>query len=238
MTVIYQDIEIPDNDAARVEVLNTYEILDSKREMEYDDITELAAEITGCRIAYITFFDDKRSWMKSKYGLPPNRPDRPRELSLCSPTICQSDLLIVPDLGKNPRYADLPAVTNPPHAKFYCSMPLINPEGYALGTLCVWDPEAKELSPETQQSMRRLALMVMANLETRRKMIELSVADSALQAATKAARSAYEHAASIVHDLFPEFIAEKLMKREAIAPQFYGSATVMFIDFVDFSRLA
>ena len=144
----YKGIEIPDNDEERVAALVAYDILDSGAEIEYDDITELAASITGCKVAYITFFGEKRSWMKSKYGLPKNRPDRPRELSLCSPTICQSDLLIVPDLSENPRYANLPAVKNPPYAKFYCAMPLINPDGYALGTLCTWDPEIKELGPE------------------------------------------------------------------------------------------
>ena len=238
MTVTYNGIEIPANDEARVKALQNYEILDTEPEIEYDDVTELAAAISGCRVAYITFFDEKRSWMKSKYGLPSNRPDRPRELSLCSPTICQSDLLIVPDLSENPRYANLPAVTNPPHAKFYCAMPLINPEGYALGTLCVWDPETKQLNPETQQCIRRLARQLMANLETRRRLIELRQFDSELQATSSAARTASEHAASIVRNLFPTQIAEKLMANEPVAPHFYGSATVLFVDFVEFSRLA
>ena len=78
-------------------MVRCYDLLETAPEEPYDDITQLAAMVTGCPVAYISIFDDTRSWLKSSYGLPPNRPPRPRELSLCSPTICQSDLLIVPD---------------------------------------------------------------------------------------------------------------------------------------------
>ena len=158
-------------------MVRCYDLLETAPEEPYDDITQLAAMVTGCPVAYISIFDDTRSWLKSSYGLPPNRPPRPRELSLCSPTSCQSDLLIVPDLSQNPRYADLPAVTNPPHAKFYCAMPLINPEGYALGTLCVWDPRPRELDADQQQAVRRLARLVLEQLESRRRLVEMRQAE-------------------------------------------------------------
>jgi len=234
----YKGIEIPDNDDERVAALVAYDILDSGAEIEYDDITELAASITGCKVAYITFFDEKRSWMKSKYGLPKNRPDRPRELSLCSPTICQSDLLIVPDLSKNPRYANLPAVKNPPHAKFYCAMPLINPDGHALGTLCVWDPETKELGPEQQQCMRRLARQVLAKLETRRSVIELQEQQQVLMENFDAADSALQRNEGLLRNLFPASIADQIIAGEPVKPRFFGAATVLFIDFADFSKIA
>ena len=153
MCAWYKRIEIPDNDEERVASVQTYGILDTDPEIEFDDITELAAKITGCRVSYIGFFDDKRLWLKAKYGLPPTLTERPRELTLCSPTICQNDLVVVADMSRHPRYSDLPSVKNPPNARFYCAMPLINAEGYALGTLCVWDPE-RHVPPLTRRSYR------------------------------------------------------------------------------------
>ena len=237
MGLVYKGIEIPDNDAERVAAVRCYDVLDTQPEEPYDDITELAAAITACPVSYISIFDDTRSWLKSSYGLPPNRPPRPRELSLCSPTICQSDLLIVPDLSQNPRYADLPAVTNPPHAKFYCAMPLINPEGYALGTLCVWDPRPRELTPDQQQGMRRLARLVLAQLEARRRIVDLQQAEDVQGAALANAESAVEQREVLLHRVLPGPIAERMIAGEKIQPEFHSAATVMFIDFVDFSSL-
>ncbi len=131
----YRGIEIPWNDAARVAALKSYNILDTEPEAEYDDITAIAARVTGCKFAYISFCDDRRFWLKSKYGYRTRLTERPRELSMCPPTILQTDLVIVEDMREHPRYRDLPSVKNPPHTRFYCAMPLITPQGYALGTL-------------------------------------------------------------------------------------------------------
>ena len=238
MCALYKGIEIPDNDAERVKALETYEILDTEQEQDFDDITELAASLTGCKISYIGFFDDKRLWLKSKYGLPPDLTERPRELTLCSPTICQSDLLVVPDMSKDARYADLPTVKNPPNAKFYCSMPLINPEGYALGTLCVWDTEVMEMEPHAQQCMRRLARQVLSKLELKRQIIELRRQKQETLEALEAEKAVAIKNANLVRNLFPPSVAKRIIDGDPVDPRFYASATVMFIDFEGFTTLA
>jgi adenylate cyclase len=238
MCSYYRGIEIPDNDSERVAALRQYDILDTEPEPDFDDVTELATSITGCKISYIGFYDDKRLWLKSKYGLPPDLIERPRELTLCSQTICQSDLLVIPDMSKNSRYAELPTVKNPPHAKFYCAMPLINSDGFALGTLCVWDTEVIDLAPEKQQCMRRLARQLMTKLEYRRQMIALKTKyDLALCELDKERRENSENKA-VVKSLFPASIADQVVAGEAIAPRFYPSATIMFVDFEGFTNLS
>ena len=113
---MHNGIEIPDNEAARVAAVQSYGVLGTGPEQEYDDIVELAVAITGCQIGYISFFDEAYSRLKARYNIPLDRPDRPRELSLCSQTIKQSEMLIVPDLSQHPRFADLPAGLIPPLA--------------------------------------------------------------------------------------------------------------------------
>lgn len=169
----YKGIEIPRDDEARVKALESYDILDTEPEVEYDEITAMAAQISGCRFAYISFCDTARFWLKSKHGYPAGFAERPRELSMCPPTILQTELFIVEDMRCHPRYRDLPSVKNPPHTRFYCAMPLINLEGFALGTLCVWDPEEKQLDQNQKSNIRSLARQVLTLLEMRRRMNEL-----------------------------------------------------------------
>ena len=235
---LYNGIEVPDNETARVAAVKSYGVLGTPPEQDYDDIVELAVAVTGCQVGYIAFFDEAYSRLKARYNIPLDRPDRPRELSLCSPTIMQTDLLIVPDLSQEPRYADLPAVKNPPHAKFYCAMPLINHEGYALGTLCVWDPEEKTLTPEQQQSVRRLARLLISKLEDRKSALELEVEQGGLVDALDNTKHKLTVSKEILYNVFPDAIAERLLAREPVVPEYFDTATVMFVDFANFSHLA
>lgn len=146
----------------------------------------MAAQISACQFAYISFCDDTRFWLKSKYGYPKDFCERPRELSMCPPTILQADLHIVEDMRRHPRYKDLPSVKNLPYTRFYCAMPLINPEGHALGTLCVWDPGQKQLDEDQQSCIRSLARKVLTLLEMRRRIMDLKKRhDTLLQLVTR-----------------------------------------------------
>jgi adenylate cyclase len=238
MCALYKGIEIPDNNAERVRAVKSYEILDTEPERDFDEIIELAASLTGCKASYIAFFDDRRAWLKSKYGLPEALTERPRELSLCSRTLCQSDLMVVADLSKDPRYADLPTVKNPPNAKFYCSMPLINREGFALGTLCVWDREPRELDPWLGQCMRRLGSQILSKLELRREMIELRQREKEALVALESHESAAYRNTRLIQSLFPKSVAKLIAEDQPVEPRYYASATIMLIDFEGFTGLA
>lgn len=159
---------VPENETERLAALRTYAILDTAPEVAYDEITELAAQICQCPVAVIGMIDETRDWKKAKYGLPPDFTFLPREMSICSATICGNDMLLVPDLTKDARFAQSPTVAGEPHLRFYCGMPLLNPEGYALGTLCVVDFHARELSFEQAEAVRRLSHQVVSQLELMR----------------------------------------------------------------------
>ncbi len=113
------DISIPENDAERVAALGSYNIMDSAPEPDYDDITELAAQICQCPVAFINLIDELRTWKKSRCGVPADRVEVPRDMSICSNTICRTDLDVVPDLAKDDRFSDYPSVANEPHYRFY-----------------------------------------------------------------------------------------------------------------------
>ena len=99
-------VPVPENEAERLEKLDEYNIMDSAPEIVFDEITELAAEILQCPVSFIQFMDEDRQWFKSKYGLPDDFVETPRDASICATTICQNDLLLVPDLSKDDRFSD------------------------------------------------------------------------------------------------------------------------------------
>jgi GAF domain-containing protein len=168
------------NEARRLKVLWQYEILDTVPEEVFDDLTELAARICEAPIALISLIDENRQWFKSKVGVTLN--ETSRDISFCAHAIKQTDLFIIPDATQDLRFANNPLVISDPKIRFYAGAPLITPDGYALGTLCVIDKVPRELRPEQKQALRVLARHVMMQLELRRHAKELNEAHQAKDA--------------------------------------------------------
>jgi GAF domain-containing protein len=157
---------LPSNEAERLAALKAYHILDTGTEQSYDDITALAAHICRVPIAMISLVDEVRQWFKSRLGVAQQQ--TPREVAFCAHAILENGPFIVRDAAKDRRFADSALVTGEPHIRFYAGFPLINPEGLALGTLCVIDRQPRQLSAEQEKIMQALARQVMALLEFRR----------------------------------------------------------------------
>lgn len=160
----------PREEAARIEDLRSYEVLDTPPEPGLDDITLLASYICQAPIALISLIDTDRQWFKARVGM--DLTQTPRDVAFCAHAILQPDLFIVPDAWADQRFADNPLVTGEPRIRFYAGVPLINADGHALGTLCAIDRVPRTLTSDQAAALAALSRQVMALLEHRRTSAE------------------------------------------------------------------
>lgn len=159
-------------EAERLKALESYSILDTVSDSDFDNLTAIAAEICGTPISLVTLIDDKRQWFKSHHGL--SVEETPREFAFCAHAINdQENVFIVQDARTDDRFHDNPIVTGDPYVIFYAGVPLISNNGYPVGTLCVIDHKPKLLSKSQIKSLRALASQVMNLLNLKKTKLSL-----------------------------------------------------------------
>lgn len=167
----------PENEADRIRLLRQLSILDTNEEQAYDDLTSIAAQICETPIALVSLIDTNRQWFKSHFGLEAR--ETKRDLAFCAHAILSDELFVVDDSDKDPRFADNPLVSGNPHVKFYAGAPLIYADDIRLGTLCVIDHKARNLTVQQRQALQALARQVVNQLELRIRIQELQQLDEA-----------------------------------------------------------
>ncbi|QJD95929.1 PAS domain S-box protein [Mucilaginibacter robiniae] len=159
-------------EVARLAALQSYHILDTATDEDFEQLTELASVICETPISLISFVDEDRQWFKSSRGLDVQQTSR--EQSFCAHAILKPDeLMQVEDARRDERFKDNPLVTGQPNIVFYAGVPLVDEEGHALGSLCVIDRHSRQLTPAQQKGLQLLAKQVMEKLQLRKRLIDM-----------------------------------------------------------------
>ncbi|WP_040278571.1 sensor histidine kinase [Psychroserpens damuponensis] len=235
-----QSPKVPENELQRLDAVKSYNILDSLPESDYDNITKLIANICDVPISLITVLDENRNYFKSHYGIPFR--DSPRDISFCGHAILQDDILIVPDARLDERFINNPLITDL-DAIFYAGMPLINPEGYQLGSLCVFDHKPRVLSTTQIEALRTLSKQVINLFELRKKNTVLEKAKQELEKRNSKLNSFASHVshdlksplANIISltDLLRDDDANKLSKESIEYIKYIEESTKVLSDYID-----
>ena len=160
-------LPLPENENERLNALVEYNILDTISQEQFDRLTKLASIICETPIALISLIDKDRQWFKSSIGL--DIKETSREVSFCQYTIIGNQQFEVFDAKNDIRFAQNPLVTGKPDIRFYAGYPLIDPKGYALGTLCVIDTVPKVLTLNQSLALKTLAEDIMLQIESVKK---------------------------------------------------------------------
>ena len=162
----------PANETDRLAALLRYGVLDTEAEQSFDDLTELAAQICGTPIALITLVDADRLWFKSNIGM--NASQISRDIAFCAHAILAPDeLFVVPDTLLDERFAANPLVVGETNIRFYAGAPIVTPDGYPLGNVCVLDCVPRTLTQQQKSTLQKLSRQAIHLLELRLNLTQL-----------------------------------------------------------------
>ncbi len=149
------------------ETLRQYESVDPAVQKELDDLVALAAGICQTPAALIVFVDQRNQRIKSKFGS--DADDLQKSSSFHAHAMARKELFIVANAGEDARFAADPWVTASPLIRFYAGVPLLLPDGRAIGVLCVTGPSPRDLDPVQRGALRVLSRQVISQLESHRR---------------------------------------------------------------------
>ncbi len=172
--------EMQENESARLRALYSYEIIDSYKERDFDRLTEIASLIAGCEISLISFIDKDRVWYKSAKGL--DVAEVPRGFTMCEYTLNSSEVYLIEDTLKDNHWKTHPMVQEGIKVRFYAGFPLIDPNGFTLGSLCVVSNTPRKLTDVQHRLLSLLVEETISAIVDRRKKEE------------------YKHFTRLIHD--------------------------------------
>ena len=164
--------DVPENDAARAAALHATGLLSGAVREDLDAIAARAADVFDVGFAVISAIDATQEYIvgQSK-ALPGGKAGNgggdgdmltiPRDEAICNHVLADAETLVVPDTGRDPRFADNPTVKRW-NARFYAGAPLLSADGHALGVLCLIDDEPRSLDERDVELLNEMASDVVA----------------------------------------------------------------------------
>lgn len=158
---------VPENEKGRIKAIKEYNILNTPREREFDRLTEIASIIFQVPYSIIAIVSEDKQWMKSMIG--PLEESYNRRETICQTTILKNETLEVYDALQDDRFKNLPSIKNGDGVRFYAGHPIIDNNGYALGTMCIMDNAPRKLNEIQLKTLKLLAEEASALIVERRQ---------------------------------------------------------------------
>ena len=155
----------PEIEAARTQLIERLTLTDPSYDASFDRIVRLLKSLTGTSAAAFTVLEGGRQFYKAHEGI--DQRETPRDVSFCTHTIEQGDMLVVDDARADPRFSDSALVCGPGGHCFYAGLPVRAPSGLPVGALCILDEQPRQLTSEQRTSLEDLRGMLEESLMLR-----------------------------------------------------------------------
>ena len=204
------------DETERLKEVNSYNIEDTLTEKEYEDIAFLASIICGTPIALVTLMYQNRQWFKAAVGT--NLKENERNLSFCTHAIAgEDDVMVVEDANADSRFMNNPLVQGGPKLVFYAGAPIVNKNGFSIGTVCVYDLVKKSITNDQKKGLKILSEQVMGLLELRKQNLQLEMLKERLVISNKSLET---FAMVLAHDIKSPLtsvtVANELLEAEMV----------------------
>lgn len=153
---------IPANEAERLATLFELDLDYVNLNNSFEDLSYLAAKITGTEMSLISFIDSYTQWIVSRFGLEIYQ--TPIDDTVCQYTLMEDDHLEIEDLSKDRRFDGKGIAEEPMNLKYYLGIPLKSNSGYNIGSLCVLDTHQHKLSKDKIEQLKVIAKQVIARV--------------------------------------------------------------------------
>jgi signal transduction histidine kinase len=156
---------LPADEELRLQDLYSYKLLDSVKEVDFDELAELASQLFNTPIASITFVDRDREWYKTSLDI--SQTQTGRQESFGSYVILEEGIFMVEDTAADERFPANPLVTEA-GVRFYAGAPVVSPDGYKIGTICIMDDKPRTLSDAEKKALVILSKQVTNLIQLRK----------------------------------------------------------------------
>jgi len=154
-------------DADRVAALHRYGFGDQLPTSDLEAIARLAGYVAGTETSAVNLIDAEGQTTVASCGTP--RTTVPRSDAMCDHVVGSGRTVYAPDARLDPRFQENPFVTGVlAHIRLFASSPLVTPDGFVIGTLCVGDSQPGVLTTRQLGALDDLAAQVMSLFELRR----------------------------------------------------------------------
>ncbi|MEU9028609.1 GAF domain-containing SpoIIE family protein phosphatase [Streptomyces sp. NPDC048383] len=153
-------------EAARMDAVRRYDILDTPPDGAFDRVAAMAARLFKVPVASVTIVDEDRIWFKAAHGLE-GVSEIGREPGLCGSAVLSDETLVIPDTLTDPVACSNALVTGPMGVRFYAAAPITTRDGHRLGTVNILDTKPRLITEDDTATLADLAAIVLDELEVR-----------------------------------------------------------------------
>ena len=157
-------------DPARLAALHGSGLLEVRNDPAFDRLTRLASRVLDAPIALVSLVDADRQVFASCLGIADDvaaAGETPLSQSFCQHAVEAREPLVVGDARRHPLLRTNEAIEKLGIVA-YAGIPLIDPDGFALGTLCVADDHPRSWTTKDVEVLSDLAASVLTEIKLRR----------------------------------------------------------------------